>query len=254
MAVRLPHIAFDTRYDLDVLRANVDSLVASSRRADVQCALFVFCRSGDTLAATWLADRFALTVHNVRGALANNRALQGACMYGHLSTAQWLTDRFELTADDARAGDNYALRWACASGHLSTAQWLADQFALTDADARAIDNYALRGACNGGHLGVAQWLVAQFGLTAHDIRTRDNSALQSACATNNVALARFILAPVTSSRATGMGATPPQAFARVLFLAATRRGRHELAQVLVSYAGLDNAWLAVLAAHAAPQR
>jgi hypothetical protein len=157
-----------------------------------------------------------------------------------------------------RADDNCALRWACYVGHLGVAQWLADRFALTVhdvRDARANDNYALRGACYGGHLGVAQWLVARFGLTVDDIRTRDNSALQSACAANNVALARFILAPVTSSRATtGMGATPPQVFARVMFLVATRRGIHELAQVLFEHAGLDNAWLAELAAHAAPQR
>jgi hypothetical protein len=184
MALRLPRRGGPT-YDLALLQANADSLVAD--RVDAQRALHEFCRQGDIAAAKWLVDQFALTVHDVR-------------------------------------------------------------------DARANDNYALRGACYGGHLGVAQWLVARFGLTVDDIRTRDNSALQSACAANNVALARFILAPVTSSRATGMGATPPQAFARVLFLAATRRGRHELAQVLVSYAGLDNAWLAVLAAHAAPQR
>jgi hypothetical protein len=174
MAVRLPSGA---PYDFAVLQANVDSLVASSRRADVQCALFAFCQQGDTAAATWLVDRFALTV------------------------------------DDARAGDNFALQLACRYGHLAAAMWLADRFGLTAADALANNNFAL------------EW----------------------ACSDNYPAIMHFIVAP----RPNGLGATPPQALARELFLAETRRGFQELTQVLFEHAGLDNLWLA---AHAAPQR
>jgi Ankyrin repeats (many copies)/Ankyrin repeat len=206
MAVRLPGRFRSGPYDFDVLQANVDNLVANSGRKDARGALSVFCLRGDTAAATWLADRFALTVHDVR--VAGNEALQWTCEGGHLATARWLVDRFGLTVDDARADDNRALRLAC----------------------------------YGGHLGVAQWLVNRFGLTVHDMRARGNNALRVACMNNDVTIVRFILA------APPVDLNAPQALARELFLAATRRGFHALAQVLSAHAGLDNAWLAELAA------
>jgi hypothetical protein len=85
MAIRLPYRS-DRTYDLAVLQANADSLAADS--ANAVHALRVFCSHGDIAAATWLVDRFALTVHEVRGPRANsNFALRMTCMNGHLSKA-----------------------------------------------------------------------------------------------------------------------------------------------------------------------
>jgi hypothetical protein len=200
--------------------------------------------------APWLADRFALTVHDVRDARAGrNATLRLTCGGGHRSTAQFwsvaknakmrIVDRFALTADDARDLNCGALRDACRSGHLSTAAWLADRFALTADDARAEDNFAPEHACEGGHLLTAMWLTERFALTADDARAGDSRALQWAVNRNHPAVAQFLLAP----KPAGMGATPPQALARERFQDATRRGLQELAQVLSTHAGIDNAWL-----------
>jgi hypothetical protein len=108
-------------------------------------------------------------------------------------------------------------------GDIAAATWLTNRFALTADDARATNNNALRWACLNGHLGVAQWLVGRFGLTVHDVRdmrAENNFALWAACMVNNAMIARFILAPPP----VGLGATPPQALERELFLDATRRG------------------------------
>jgi hypothetical protein len=135
----------------------------------------------------------------------------------------------------------------CCRGDVAAAAWLTDRFGLTPADARAEDNRALHVACMNGHLSTATWLADRFGLTAADARADNNFALRWACSCNYPAVVQFILAP----RPTGLSATPAQALARELFLGATRLGRRELAQVLVAHAGIDNAWLAGFAEHAA---
>jgi ankyrin repeat protein len=201
----------------------------------------VFCRRGDTAAATWLADRFTLTVHDVRDARASYiRALQLACENGHLTTAAWLVDRFGLTVDDVRAENDNALFGACAGGHLDVAQWLTGRFGLADADVCDM----LLEACRNGHLEVVQWLVHRFALTGDDARARGDFAIWWACLNNHPAVARFLLAPPP----VGLGATPPQAVAQTLFQEAARSGHHALVRVLAAHAGLDNAWLAMLAA------
>jgi hypothetical protein len=45
-------------------------------------------------------------------------------------------------------------------------------------------------------------------------------------------------------RPVGLGVTPTQTLARLLFQRAARGGHREMAQVLATYGGIDNSWLA----------
>jgi len=78
------------------------------------------------------------------------RSFLRLCSRGSQRAASWLADRFALSGEDARADDNSAFRLACSNGHLSVSQWLADRFALSGEDARAENNAAFREACSNG--------------------------------------------------------------------------------------------------------
>jgi hypothetical protein len=51
--------------------------------------------------------------------------LRAACSAGHIAVATWLVDRFALTVADAQSTDSYALRVACSNNHPGIVEFLA---------------------------------------------------------------------------------------------------------------------------------
>jgi ankyrin repeat protein len=174
-------------------------------------------------------------------------ALEVFCDRNDIEAVMWLADRFgrELSTDDARFRAEAMLRDACRDGAVGIAQWLVNWFGMTAADAR--DAGALLVACREGRYGIVSWLFSDDidgdgrpGLTVDDAHDDDDAALRAACWEGNSDVAQLLLEPPPL----GVGATPPQALAREIFLEAIRHGEHSTAQVLFDLANIDNSWLA----------
>jgi hypothetical protein len=82
-----------------------------------------------------------LSAYNI---ICHNDAFSAACRNGHLAVAEFLADRFALTVHDIwspAAGDCAALRYALGGAHTAVAKWIVARFALTEEDAAACDAF-----------------------------------------------------------------------------------------------------------------